>query len=155
MASPPTTASPCGMAFDPQGNIYVSYPQINRIYKQNVIHFDNPALKTPMGLCYMNNTLYIANWGDSKILGYNGSTIFTWQVPKRPCGLCSIGNTLYICGEDSIYSLTATNPNVVAIKQQTDSDFMFMCTDGVLLYICDTNTKTTIGFNTQTGNFVV
>ena len=154
MASPPTTASPCGMAFDPQGNIYVSYPQINRIYKQNVLYFDNAALKTPMGLCYMNNTLYIANWGDSKIVSYNGSTTSTWQVPKRPCGLCSIGNTLYICGEDSIYSLT--NPNVVVpIKQKTGSDFMFMCTDGVLLYICDTNTKTTIGFNTQTGNFVV
>jgi DNA-binding beta-propeller fold protein YncE len=159
-SAPPTT-SPCGMAFDPLGNIYVSYPLSNKIYKQNQLYFPiTPAieLNTPMGLCYMNNTLYIADWGNSRIVGYNGTTSTTISIPNniKPYGLCVTPAGIYICGQDSIYRFTPPSTTAATlVKQNSGSDFMFMCADGNILYICDSTSKSVRQYNTQTNNFVV
>ena len=152
---PTPTTSPCGMAFDSLGNIYVSYPQHNGIYKQNQLYFPMASssiqLNTPLGLCYLNNTLYIADWGNSRIVTYNGTTSTTITMPIKPYGLCAIGTILYISGQDSIYRYDTT---LTLIKQNSGSDFMFMCTDGVILYICDNTSKSVRQYNTQTNAMV-
>jgi serine/threonine protein phosphatase PrpC len=146
------TTGPCGMAFDPSGNIYVSYPLENCIYKQNELYIiSGIELNTPLGLCYVNNTLYIANWGNSRIVTYNGTTSTTITMPIQPYGLCSIGNILYISGQDSIYRY---DTRLTLIKQNSGSDFMFMCTDGVILYICDNTSKSVRQYNMQTNVMV-
>ena len=152
------TGSPCGMAFDPSGNIYLSYPLDNIIYKQNQLYFPTTStieLNTPMGLCYLNNTLYIADWGNSRIVGYNGTTSTIISIPVNPYGLCVINTTIYICGNDSIYKFTPPNTSTTLVKQNSGSDFMFMCTDGNILYLCDSTSKSVRQYNTQTNIFVV
>lgn len=153
---PPPTESPCGMAFDPLGNIYVSYPQSNKIYKQNQLYFPTTSgdiqLNTPMGLCYLNNTLYIADWGyitdwgTSRIVAYNGTTATTIPIPIQPYGLCSIGSILYISGQDSIYSYN-NNVLLTLVTQNPGANYMFICTDGVKLYVCDNTTKSVVQIN--------
>ena len=152
--TPTPTESPCGMAFDPLGNIYVSYPQSNNIYKQNQLYFPITAtiqLNTPLGLCYLNNTLYIADWGNSRIVAYNGTTATTIAMSIQPYGLCAIGNILYITGQDYIYKYDTT---ITLVIQNPGSDFMFMCANGVILYICDNTSKSVRQYNTQTNNLV-
>ena len=150
------TESPCGMAFDPLGNIYVSYPQSNNIYKQNQLYFPTTSggieLNTPMGLCYLNNTLYIADWGyitdwgSSRIVAYNGTTAIAIPIPIQPYGLCSIGSILYICGQDSIYSYN-NNILMTLVSKNPGANYMFMSTDGVKLYVCDNTTKSVVQIN--------
>lgn len=155
-SAPPTT-SPCGMAFDPSGNIYVSYPLSNNIYKQNQLYFSittGTPLNTPMGLCYVNNFLYIADWGNSRIVGYNGITSTIFSTPIKPYGLCVLNTIVYICGQDSIYRFTPPSTSVTLVKQNSGSDFMFMCTDGNTLYICDNNSKSVRQYNIQTNTMV-
>jgi hypothetical protein len=139
------------MAFDPLGNIYVSYPQSNNIYKQNQLYFPMTSggiqLNTPLGLCYLNNMLYIADWGNSRIVAYNGTTAITIAMSKQPYGLCSIGNTLYISAEDFIYRYNNTNNTISIVSQNSQANYMFMCTDGVKLYVCDNNSKSVITIN--------
>ena len=153
------------MAFDSLGNVYVSYPQSNNIYKQNQLYFPITSgaiqLNTPLGLCYLNNTLYIADWGNLRIVAYNGTTATTIAMPIQPYGLCAVGSILYISGQDSIYRYDTSPATTTRLQttttlaiQNSGSDFMFMCTDGVKLYVCDNNTKSVRQYNTQTNSLV-
>jgi len=111
------------MAFDPLGNIYVSYPQSNNIYKQNQLYFPTTSggieLNTPLGLCYLNNTLYIADWGHSRIVAYNGTTATTMVMPIQPYGLCAIGSILYISGQDFIYRYDTSHATTTGLQTTT------------------------------------
>ena len=112
-------------------------------------------LNTPMGLCYLNNTLYIADWGNLRIVVYNGTTSTIISTPIKPYGLCVTPAGIYISGQDSIYRFTPPSTSVTLVKQNSGSDFMFMCTDGNILYLCDSTSKSVRQYNTQTNNFVV
>lgn len=114
------------------------------VYK-NRTPYITTDLNTPMGLCYVNNTLYVADWGNSRIVSFNGVSTTNTPIPSiQPYGLCSIGNTLYISGGNSIFSFDGVN--LVNILTDPQYNFMFICTDNTRLYVSEATTQSVIMF---------